>query len=608
MHELLTTVKRLKQPLLKIKGQLQESTYEAALARLQAHLEQTPSPDENIAVIGSARSANEDNYLLAKLSRSVFKTNNLAIASESGHRNTLNVLQNSTGLAGALGSMAEIGQAEYILVVGSDITKMNPIMGANIHAATISGSHLTTLCSTRTQIAKLSRVHLQQKPGQKKLVLEALAKIIVDEKLYDSRFMMEKTQGLAEFQENLKSLTPEKIATSSGIAFETLKNEARRLMQAESVMFFFSSGISGLDEATITAIVNLFLLTGKIGQPGSGIIPAVGIANLQGSYDMGFAHDLSVGFCPLKDSNCLPGKAPFSMLADPKSQLTTLIVVDHDEGIIRFPDRIKKLPLTVFIGAFHHPFADLADIVFPVAAYHEYDGTYTAADRRVQISKKKTEPPKGVIAAWQLYQSIANQCGAAWNYSSSAAIFEEIAREAPNYSGLSHSILEKGFGIQWPCDKAHPAGSPRFTWEEQTPKLKFLPIPKMEPVELPNAQYPIALMIGKAQHFWHQNNLMRNTFIPRREFDATLLLYPEGYIEICAEDAKKLGVRDKWKVKVISPAGQMLIAVKISPDVQPDTAYIPYFIRNMISEFLIKQDIQWIQGEEAVLPVRLEKV
>jgi formate dehydrogenase major subunit len=87
-----------------------------------------------------------------------------------------------------------------------------------------------------------------------------------------------------------------------------------------------------------------------------------------------------------------------------------------------------------------------------------------------------------------------------------------------------------------------------------------------------------------------------------------LLLYPQGYVEICPEDAKKLRVKDKWSVQVLSSTGTSLkIAVKISEDIQPGTAHIPYFIKNMISDFLIRYDNAFSAGEESVIPVRIEE-
>ena len=101
---------------------------------------------------------------------------------------------------------------------------------------------------------------------------------------------------------------------------------------------------------------------------------------------------------------------------------------------------------------------------------------------------------------------------------------------------------------------------------------------------------------------------MQKTFIPMREYKATLLLYPKGYVELCKEDAQAIGVRDKWQVNVTSSFGSMAVDVKVSEDVRPGTAYIPYFIQHMITEFLLDRQEILRKGEDAIIPVRIEKV
>jgi formate dehydrogenase major subunit len=115
-------------------------------------------------------------------------------------------------------------------------------------------------------------------------------------------------------------------------------------------------------------------------------------------------------------------------------------------------------------------------------------------------------------------------------------------------------------------------------------------------------------MVGKAQHFWHQNNIMKKTYIPMREYNATLLDYPEGYVEISAESAKAIQVRDRWPVKVVSPHGEMRITARVSNDVKPNVAYAPYFVQEMITRFLLGHTDVLKQGEDATIPVRIEKV
>lgn len=620
IHELLRTNQRIVDPLVKKNGKLEKTSYDGAISAVVDKLSKY-SPEE-IAFLASPRSSNEENYLLMKLARSVFQTNNISIDSESGHRNSLNVLNAGTGMAGMNGSLEDIKNADYILVVDIDITVQNPIIASEIHLASVAGSRLVSLDSRKTQMAKLSDIFLQSKPGTSKLVIAAMARIIADENLIDSKYIEKNTKGYKEFASSLGSINVNEISSITGVKSEDIRKAAVDLAKADSAMVFLPSGISGLDEDIISYIFNLFLMAGKIGKPGCGVNPVSGINNLQGAYDMGLAPDLLTGFRPLSDESAVKslksawgkdiskaaGKPVYDLLSAKNSSLKALVVVDHDECIVKYADAIKKLDFVVYIGAFDNDFKEYADVVLPIASFTETDGTYTNAERRVQLAKKRTEPANSVLPGWKLYSNIAEKASSRWNYNSSADVMNEIAKVTPAYSGISHSKLDGTFGIQWPCNDKNPDGTKSLDISRGNDKLNFVKVSgKMDKVQV-NDNYPLLLMIGKARYFWHQNNIVKKTKITWREFNATLLLYPKGYVEICAEDAKNLGVRNKWPVKLVSSSGEMAVEVMISDEVKPGTAYVPYFIQNMIGNFLLEHKEILKQGEDAAIPVRIQKV
>lgn len=621
IHELLNTPDRIRKPLIKKNGKFVESSYDETARFVIDTLSKYKNDPSAVGVLASPRSSNEEDFLLMKLARCAFKTNNLSVDSESGHRNSLNVLHQGAGMAGMLGSIEEIKKAEFILVLGIDITKQNPIIGSEIHMAARAGSKVVTVDSRRTQIAKLSTGFLQIRPGSSKLLLLAMAKAIFDENLMDAE-LIKNADDFDGFRKVFELLPENEVADRTGARIEDIKNIARDLAKAKSAMVFFSSGISGLDEDTIGYIFNLFLLAGKIGKEGCGVNPVTGLNNLQGGYDMGLAPDLLTGFRPLSDTEAVkafnkewktdlsttPGTPIYDLLADPASRLKCLIVVDHDEGIVRHAEKLKSLEFIVYIGAYGNPFMDYAHAVLPVTTYVEDDGTFTNTERRVQLSTKKINPDGSLLPGWKLYSLLAEKAGLKWNYKSPSDIMDEIARLTPAYSGISYKKLADGFGIQWPCDDKNPNGTPRFDLKKSKKKLRFARVSGLFELPEPKENFPFLLMVGKAQHFWHQNNIMKKTYIPMREYNATLLDYPEGYVEISAESAKAIQVRDRWPVKVVSPHGEMRITARVSDDVKPNVAYAPYFVQEMITRFLLGHTDVLKQGEDATIPVRIEKV
>ncbi|QLG88421.1 molybdopterin-dependent oxidoreductase [Chitinibacter bivalviorum] len=584
-NELLSTNERITQPMIREHGQLRAASYEEAIALVTKRMQQFNGAAGEIGILASARSSNEDGYTLARLAHEVFNTRIQGIGAEAGHRKSMASLEHAFGYPGAHGTLTSIDQADYILVVGTDITRQNPIIGGNIHAARRRGARVVTLSSSRTQIAKLSTKHFQQKPGTKGLLVNALAKALLAIRTvnHDRRANIDLMAGYAEYVAALRSISSVALERASGIRYEEIEEEAKHLEQAKSIVILFSSGISGLDRPTIDAITNLALLTDRMDHENSAVIPVAGISNLQGSFDMGISGEL--------------GNSVFKALAEPDSTIKALFVIDHDDGIIRDKDRIAQLDFVVYSCAYKSAFMDLADVIFPLPAYNETDGTYTASDKRVQITHKNVENPNGVLPGWALFQMIAEQYGASWGYQDAAGVFTDIAEHVAGYAELNHDRLSKGFGLHW---------DPKAFASSRKRKFNAINIEYWESPTTP--EFPFALMIGKAQHYWHQNNLMRKTIVPRREYDQTLWLYPQGYIEISPDDAAHLKVRDKWLVNVCSSTGTcMKIAVKVCPDVQDGTAYIPYFIKNMISDFLLPYENAYAAGEESVVPIKIQE-
>lgn len=621
VHELLNTPERIVKPLIRKNGVLTEASYDEAIGLLVRNLsKQGEDRSGEIGFLASPRSSNEENYLLMKLARSVFNSGNISLDSDPGHRTTLEVLRESTGMPGMLGSLEEISWAEFILVAGIDITKQNPIIGSEIHRAARAGANVVTLDTRKTQIARLSRTFVPVRPGSFNVAMASMAKAIIDGKLQDAEYIRNYTEGFEVFSGMLSSLKNGDVAEKTGVDPAVFRNIAQDLAKARTAMVFFSSGISGFDRETVGFIFDLFLAAGKIGKEGCGVNPITGINNLQGSCDMGMAPDLLTGFQQVSDAavaekfsrewkvkqGTAAGKPIYDLLGS--GRLKSLVVMEHDESIIRNINEIRKLDFVAYIGAYRNNFMDHAHLVLPVASYIETDGTFTSTERRVQLSRKKVEPPAGVLPGWKLMAEIAAKAGAKWGYAGASDVMAEIARLTPSYAGITYEKLAASFGIQWPCTAERPGGTPRYDIATAGTKARFTAVHAVYRVPRASAEYPFLLNIGEAQNYWHQNNLMKKTSIPLREYNATLMLYPQGYVALSPQDAKELGVRDRASVMVVSPYGSMETMVQVNDKVYPRTAYAAYFVNEMVTRFFMEHREVLKRGEDAAIPVRIVKV
>jgi len=604
IHELLATGDRITAPLVRKEGRFEPVSYDEAVAQAAERLSRY-SGDE-IGFLASPRASNEDNFLMARLARDVFHTNNIGLASDQGHGAAADVLLEGAGMPAMLGTLTEIRKAGLILVVGADITRLNPIVGSEIHLAARNGADLVTLSSRRTQIAELSRKHLWLRPGTTKTALAALAKVMIRQGGHDTEFVRNRTEGYEAFVRSLETIDLDGIEAGTGLPLAEIEDLARRLSEARSAMAFFTSGIAGLDHASVALLYDLFLAAGKIGREGCGVNPVTGVCNIVGSYDVGAGARFLPGYRRAGSPD--PGQTPRELLAITPTPLKAVVVADRDEEIVRHAAKIKGLECVVYIGAYANAFTDFAHIVLPAATFAEADGTYTNAERRIQLNRRKVDPPPGVLPAWRVYADIAVRRGAARTYASAEDVMADIAASVPAYSAVTYPKLEKGFGLQWPCDAAHPEGTPRLSVEEISGKLKFVPAAADFRAPAASEAFPLLLMAGKANYFWHTNNIMKKTHIPKREYNALLLLYPKGFVEVAAADAAKIGVRDRRPVNVVSAGGSMRVAVRVSADVKPGTVYVPYFIEDMVPGFLNAFGAAVDEDQDSVIPVRIEKV
>lgn len=620
IHELLRTPERITRPAVRGDGgAFNPVSHEEALSLAAGRLARYRGSE--IAFWASPRASNEDNYVLAKLARTVFQSNNISLTSESGHGNAVGVFMEGTGRPFLPAHIPDIRKSGVLLVVGGDVAKQNPIVASELHFGARQGADLITISSRSTQIAKLSRTHIQPAPGSEKIVLACLAKAIIEEGLADGAFIGGRTEGYERFRAFLESLSWAAAETLTGVPPDHIRDAARRLAKAGRAMGFFSSGISGLKRDTIAALYNLFLAAGKLGKSGSGILALTGICNIAGSYDMGAVPDYLPGYrspwgpgsAGLKalwaaDIPAEKGRTVREILAAREGGLKALVIVDHDEEIVRHPEVIKELDFVLYAGAYTNKVSGMAHVVLPLATYAESEGTFTNMEHRVQLSRKKTEPPADVRPGWKLFSDLAEKLGRSWRYASASDVRREIEGAVPDYAGIDDEKLgaESGGVVL----DGRPAGrEDSGSSQAQGPEtFKFLEL--ADGLETPRAlpEFPFLLLRGKANYFWHLNNIMKKTFIPKREYNALLLLYPGGLAEISPADAAKLGVRDKSSIRIVSAKGEMRAAARISPDIRPGSVHIPYFIQESVECFLNVHEDAVESGEDAAIPVRLEKV
>ncbi|HMD41991.1 MAG TPA: NADH-quinone oxidoreductase subunit NuoG [Candidatus Acidoferrum sp.] len=417
---------RIKQPLLRKGDKLFPVSWEEAAQTAASKLKEAQASGgvDAIGFIGSNRTSNEENYLLQRLARSTFGTNNI------DHHRTADY----TGFVTALGeravdstlTMAQLYDAKTVLVIGNDPSNQNPLVAWQIRSAVRHHhSKLFILNSRDVKLERKATQFVQAPAGQ-----EAAA-----------------VRWLATGDGQLAQGTLEKLG---GL---------RQALEAESdIAVVFGSEITG------EAIRHLVAFGSRL--PGHTRYMALGdYANSRGAADMGVLPDRLPGYALLDNTIAsgslvnhwggrIPTKAglttPQMVEAAQSGNLQALYVVGANpfRHFGRAGAGRGKLALLIVHEMFLTETAQQADIVFPAAAAYEKDGTVTNTAGEIQLLRKAGET-MGTRSDFDLLRILSHQLerlglGKSFHYKSPAAVFEEIRKAVPGYNVQPAGLLTGG--------------------------------------------------------------------------------------------------------------------------------------------------------------------
>ena len=625
VHEVASSPDRLKQPLLRKNGRFQEVSWEEALAFIANRLKEIRSqhgPD-SIAFLNSPRCSNEEAYLLQKLARAVIGTNNVDHGAGVYCNNSINVLLDMIGVPASTNSVSELARSEVIVVDGVDLGRQLPTIGGAVIRAKLKGAKLIVIDTRRHRVAESADIFLQLKPGTEVTLYGAMAKVIVDRGLMNLPFIKAHCRGYDAFLEQVRGHDLLEAAEECGVSAELIEAAALTYARAGSAALLYSTGIEARHSDSIRAIVNLALLTGNLGRIGTGLFALTEQNNLQGVCDMGMLPDRLPGYQPVTNPAAraaleslwkatlpaTPGLDARPLLSNPgEGGVKALWLCRYDPvSTAFFGDAARSLEqydLVVMQHLFMTDTARYAHVVLPTTAFGEERVTFTNTERRIQLAEQVIDPPPGPRPAWAQLARLAQILGADWHYPSSAAVMEEIGKAVPLYSGASHENLAREYGRQWPCTKDRPLGTGLLFGDGALGRpFKFVPVPRPPPETgaAPGA-YPFTMVFGRSLYYWNQSVLIKHSETLKREYRVLLLDYPDGFVEINTEDARRLGIRDGGKIRLRAAGGSATSTARVTHEVRSGTIMVPYFVREVERQILGTTD-----DGHSLVPVCVEK-
>lgn len=536
------------------------------------------------------------------------------------------------GLATTLGSgamtnsIADLKEADVLLITGSNTTETHPVIGMLLrNRARFHGAKIIVVDPRKIDLVEEATLWLQPKPGDDIAWLNGLAHIIIKEGLYNKPFIDQHTEAFDALKEKVSRYTPEFVEKVTGIPKEQLIKAARIYGSAKNAAILYCMGITQHSSGTngVKAISNLALLCGQVGKPGSGVNPLRGQNNVQGACDMGCLPTVYTGYqgvglkeirekfenawnVPLAEK---PGLTVVEMSQAALAGKIKAIYVMGENPMVTDPDlsHLKKayagLDLLVVQDIFLTETGRLAHVVFPSLCFLEKEGTFVNTERRVQKVRKALDGPKGAWPDWKIICDLSTRMGYPMTYRTEEEIFEEIRTVTPQYAGISYERLESG-GIQWPCPEAKHPGTPILhKGKIVRGKGLFAPVDYTPPIEVPDKDYPFILSTGRDYYHYHGGSMTRKVKLLNE-------ICPESFVEINPSDAKKLGIGEQDRIKIVGRRGEFISRVKLTERVPGGIVFAKFHYAeapvNILTNTVL--DPQSKIPELKVSTVRIEKL
>ena len=585
---------RLTTPLIRRGDALEEATWDEALDFVAEGLSRVGG--EEFALLTSPTSTNEEHYLAQKFARVVMGSNNVDHTSNIDPELVLG-LEASLGYAAGTNPVWDLEQAGCILAFSTNVTEEQNVVAVPIKRAARKNTRLVVIDSREVELTRYAHLWLRPAPGTELTLLAGLLRSIVDQGLEREDWLEENCESPATLRYSLRSREMEEIAEETQVSAEDIAEAARLIAHASSaaVVYGLDNIAAGQSRDCVLSLVNLALLTGNVGRPGTGLYPMRRGANEQGAWDVGCLPDRLPGYkrvdqstdreafedawgVPLPDSTGL-GMAQMVEAARDGRVKAAIVVGDsanYTNGKIGdFLSAFGELELLVVHDTFLTPLAERADVVFPRGTFAGKDGTYTNLERRVQRIRPASKADGGVMGeGWLLTQLALRLKPEVFPLQTPAETMDEIARLAPVYAGISHGRLEsegslvlrtqlespqptqvlyaskQHRGLQWPCPDAKHPGTPTL-YADGFGDGKAVPLTPSFFASPPAPPEGFPLWFAPGRVLLQQHREMEVVRGKRNR------IMREEWIEVNPSDGADMGVSEGDKVAVRTADGQL---------------------------------------------------
>jgi len=579
----------------------QEVSWEVALTHAASEIKriQAKYGRDSVGGITSSRCTNEEAYLVQKLVRAAFGTNNVDTCARVCHSPTGYGLGQTFGTSAGTQTFKSVEHADVIVVIGANPSDAHPVFASRMKKRLRQGAKLVVIDPRKIDLVASPHIkaqhHLPLKPGTNVAVITAMAHVVVTEGLVAQAYVAERCDAKSfkdwcDFVARPEN-SPEAFEAETGVPAAELRAAARLYAQGPNSAIYYGLGVTEHSQGStmVMGIANLAMACGMVGREGVGVNPLRGQNNVQGSCDMGsFPHELP-GYRHISDTttrslfdqawgvtlNPEPGlRIPNMFEAALDGEFKALYcqgedIVQSDPNTQHVAEALSQMECIIVQDIFLNETAKYAHVFLPGSSFLEKDGTFTNAERRIS-RVRQVMPPLAGYADWETTVKLSNALGYPMHYTHPEQVMAEIAALTPSFAGVSYEKIDRLGSVQWPCNEdTDEAGTPIMHIDRFVRgKGKFYPTQYLASSEKVTRRFPLLLTTGRILSQYNVGAQTRRT--------ANNAWHSEDVLELHPHDAQERGVKDGDWVGIESRAGRTVLRAQISERMQPGVVYTTF--------------------------------
>ncbi len=553
---------------------------------------------DSIGGITSSRCTDEETFLVQKMVRAAFGNNNVDTCARVCHSPTGYGMSTTLGTSAGTQNFDSVEQADVIMIIGANPTDAHPVFASQMKRRLRQGAKLIIIDPRRIDLVKSPHIqaqyHLPLLPGTNVAMINALAHVVVTEKLVDEPYVKERCD-LAAFEGWRKFVaeernSPEATERFTGVPAADVRSAARLYATGGNGAIYYGLGVTEHSQGStmVMGMCNLAMATGNLGKNGVGINPLRGQNNVQGSCDMGsFPHEFS-GYRHVSNDAVrrlfeADWKVPLQF--EPGLRIPNMIdaavdgtfkglyvqgedIVQSDPNTQHISSGLAAMECVVIQDLFLNETASYAHVFLPGSSFLEKDGTFINAERRIGLVRKAVEPMAG-MADWEITVALSDALGYPMHYNHPSEIMDEIARLTPTFAGVTFEKLERLGSVQWPCNDKAPEGTPvMHIGSFVRGKGRFMITEFIPTDERTTGKFPLILTTGRILSQYNVGAQTRRT--------DNNVWHDMDVLEIHPSDAENRGIKEGDLVSLTSRAGDITLPARLSERMQPGVVYTTF--------------------------------